>query len=88
MSPADLNKIYEVSMSTIVKVAYEEGEEDKVWLEKGTVVTDSEANIAALSEEFGAYKYVDFQEDNSASSAVTSTSLVLALALAAANRLV
>lgn len=34
-----------------------------------------EAAIAALSEEFGAYKYIDFQEENSAISAVNSSSI-------------
>ena len=65
---SNLNKIYEVSMSTIVRVANDDSEdkEKQVWLEKATLneeVYADELAIAALSEEFGAYKYVDFQEE-------------------------
>lgn len=58
----DLNKIYEVSMATVVKVANEPV--DEVWVEKATLTEvnhPDEAAIAALSQEFGAYKYIDFQ---------------------------
>ena len=75
----NLNKIYEVSMSTIVRVANDNDDksnnnrrEEQVWLEKAVLQDEGHADevaIAALSEEFGAYKYVDFQEDQENNSA-------------------
>ena len=41
-----------------------------------------EAAIAALSEEFGAYKYVDFQEENSANINSNSSLNIVLVALA------
>ena len=40
------------------------------------IYSGDEASIAALSEEFGAYKYIDFQDDNSA--ATTTSTFFLA----------
>ncbi|TRY68973.1 hypothetical protein TCAL_08637 [Tigriopus californicus] len=79
-----INKIYEVSMATIVKVAEEpvEGKPADLWLEKATlqeVLHPDDAAIAALSEEFGAYKYIDFQSSSSSLSA--SVGLVFLIGL-------
>jgi hypothetical protein len=85
----DRNKIYEVSMSTIVKVAEEHVEgKPTVWVEKATlreIYHPDEASLAALSEEFGTYKYIDFQaSENSASKAAFSALLGITLLLVVA----
>jgi len=84
----DRNKVYEVSMSTIVKVAEEHVEgKPATWVEKATlreIYHPDEAALAALSEEFGAYKYINFQEDgakNSAGRTDVTTSLTLGITL-------
>lgn len=85
----DPNKIYEVSMATVVKVAEEhvEGKPDDRWIEKAslrevyTPVHSDEAAIAALSEEFGAYKFIDFQ--GSAAKPTVSAFFLVVAALAA-----
>lgn len=67
-SSPKVNRVYEVSMSTIVKVAEEHFDGKPTFVEKATireVYHPDELNLAALSEEFGAYKYIDFQGDNS-----------------------
>ncbi len=98
----DRNKIYEVSMSTLVKVAEEPVEgKPSVWVEKGKekkrkkiimklifsslatlreIYHPDEAALAALSEEFGAYKYIDFQGSEEGGSSNGSSSRGLASA--------
>jgi hypothetical protein len=81
------NKIYEVSMATVVKVANDPvDEKPRVWLEKATlreVRNPDKAAIAALSEEFGAYKYVDFQAENGKGGNSHGSILVLVCSLTA-----
>lgn len=65
------NKVYEVSMSTVVRVGEEKVEKStESRREKDTLVVEEaivadvihpdELALAALSEEFGVYKFVDF----------------------------
>merc|ERR1712154_737395 len=91
----DRNKVYEVSMSTIVKVAEEHVEgKPKTWVEKATlreIYHPDEAALAALSEEFGAYKYINFQEDgiggkNSVGRTNVNAALTLGITLIALGR--
>eukprot|EP00095_Tigriopus_kingsejongensis_P002866 maker-scaffold52_size450388-snap-gene-1.15 protein:Tk02866 transcript:maker-scaffold52_size450388-snap-gene-1.15-mRNA-1 annotation:"conserved hypothetical protein" len=82
-----LNKIYEVSMATIVKVSEGNVDDDvkpkTTWLEKATlreIYHEDDKAISALSEEFGAYKYIDFHSASPSSLRASTWGLFAGLA--------
>jgi hypothetical protein len=91
--PADEQRVYEVSMSTVVKVAVD-GEEvvtsaaDKkikeTFISERAVISQiyhpDELAIAQLSQEFGPAKYVDFQTDNAVVEKSVSVLFLLCMA--------
>lgn len=86
---ADPNKVYEISMSTIIKMECDDCEKAKYLLEKGSLRDKieykhaDEAALSALFEEFGSSKFVNFESGRSSGerSAVLSLSLSLILAV-------
>merc|ERR1711899_278635 len=82
-SPSDIQRVYEVSMSTIVKVGDEktdivvkdsQGNQKETFVSEEAIISEiyhpEELAVARLSEAFGASpaKYIDFQQDNAAAS--------------------
>lgn len=91
-------KIYEVSMSTIVKVSDDPDDigdkktrKESVFVEKATlreIYHGDDLAIARLSEEFGPARYVDFQADYETNrSAKTTSTCIVAVFLAVVNLL-
>jgi len=68
---ADSNKVYEISMSTIIKMECDDCEKEKYLLEKGSLREKlefkhaDEAALSALFEEFGSSKFVNFETGRS-----------------------
>jgi hypothetical protein len=86
-SPAEIQRVYEVSMSTIVKVGDEttdiivkdsQGNRKETFVSEEAIISEiyhpEELAVARLSEAFGASpaKYIDFQQDNAAASITTN----------------
>jgi len=67
----DPNKVYEISMSTIIKMECDDCEKEKYLLEKGSLREKlefkhaDEAALSALFEEFGSSKFVNFETGRS-----------------------
>merc|ERR1712083_430186 len=67
----DPNKVYEISMSTIIKMECDDCEKEKYLLEKGSLREKlefkhaDEAALSALFEEFGSSKFVNFESGRS-----------------------
>merc|ERR1712241_763385 len=86
-SPAEIQRVYEVSMSTIVKVGDEttdiivkdsQGNRKETFVSEEAIISEiyhpEELAVARLSEAFGASpaKYIDFQQDNAAAASKTT----------------
>jgi len=82
---ADPNKVYEISMSTVIKLECDDCEKAK-YMEKGSLREKfeyshaDEAALSALFEEFGSARYAYFEPDHSGQKSL-STSIVSALTL-------
>jgi len=78
----DPNKVYEISMSTIIKMECDDCEKEKYLLEKGSLREKleykhaDEAALSALFEEFGSSKFVNFESGRSGAAALSVVSLV------------
>merc|ERR1712001_128632 len=84
----DPNKVYEISMSTIIKMECDDCEKEKYLLEKGSLREKleykhaDEAALSALFEEFGSSKFVNFESGRSGAEALSVVSLSLCALLA------
>merc|ERR1712083_901733 len=84
---ADPNKVYEISMSTIIKMECDDCEKAKYLLEKGSLREKieyrhaDEAALSALFEEFGSSKFVNFQSGRSGAETVSGVSVLLGFLL-------
>jgi len=80
---ADPNKVYEISMSTVIKMECDDCEKAK-YIEKGSLREKlefshaDEAALSALFEEFGSARYAYFEPDHSGAKTL-SASIVLAV---------
>lgn len=89
---ADPNKVYEISMSTVIKMECDDCEKAK-YMEKGSLrekfefVHADEAALSALFEEFGSARYAYFDAEHSDAKTL-STSIVSAVIAAACLLLV
>jgi len=90
-SPSEIQRVYEVSMSTIVKVGDEttdvivkdsKGNRKETFVSEEAIISEiyhpEELAVARLSEAFGASpaKYIDFQQDNAAAASKTTNLLL------------
>jgi len=94
-SEVDIQRVYEVSMSTIVKVGDErdfvvnKGKRKQTFVSETAVISElyhpDDLAIARLSEEFGPTpaKYIDFQRDSAISMNVSMIMTLIMAALAA-----
>jgi len=79
----DPNKVYEISMSTIIKMECDDCEKEKYLLEKGSLREKlefkhaDEAALSALFEEFGSSKFVNFESGRSGGPALSGVSASL-----------
>merc|ERR1712115_307559 len=86
----DPNKVYEISMSTVIKMECDDCEKAK-YIEKGSLREKlefshaDEAALSALFEEFGSARYAYFEPDHSGtktlSASIVSAVIVLACLL-------
>jgi len=89
---ADPNKVYEISMSTVIKMECDDCEKAK-YMEKGSLREKfefshaDEAALSALFEEFGSARYAYFDAEHSDAKTL-STSIVSAVIAAACLLLV
>ena len=80
---ADPNKVYEISMSTIIKMECDDCEKAKYLLDKGSLREKleyrhaDEAALSALFEEFGSSKFVNFQSGRSGAETVSGMTVLL-----------
>jgi len=78
----DPNKVYEISMSTIIKMECDDCEKEKYLLEKGSLREKleykhaDEAALSALFEEFGSSKFVNFESGRSGAEALSVVSVM------------
>jgi len=83
---ADPNKVYEISMSTIIKLECDDCEKAK-YMEKGSLREKlefshaDEAALSALFEEFGSARYAYFEPEDSGVQRASGASLLLLLVL-------
>merc|ERR1712113_518646 len=83
----DPNKVYEISMSTIIKMECDDCEKEKYLLEKGSLREKleykhaDEAALSALFEEFGSSKFVNFESGRSGAEALPVVSLALSVVM-------
>jgi len=83
---ADPNKVYEISMSTIIKLECDDCEKAK-YMEKGSLREKlefshaDEAALSALFEEFGSARYAYFEPEDSGVQRAGGASLLLLLVL-------
>jgi len=89
----DPNKVYEISMSTVIKLECDDCEKGK-YMEKGSLLREKvefshadDAALSALFEEFGSARYSYFEPNNSGQTKL-STSLISALLMVACFLLV
>jgi len=83
---ADPNKVYEISMSTIIKLECDDCEKAK-YMEKGSLREKlefshaDEAALSALFEEFGSARYAYFEPEDSGVQRISGASLLLLVVL-------
>jgi len=83
---ADPNKVYEISMSTIIKLECDDCEKAK-YMEKGSLREKlefshaDEAALSALFEEFGSARYAYFEPQDSGVQRISGASLLLLVVL-------
>lgn len=83
----DPNKVYEISMSTIIKMECDDCEKEKYLLEKGSLREKlefkhaDEAALSALFEEFGSSKFVNFESGRSGAETPSGVAGSLCVAL-------
>jgi len=90
-SPSEIQRVYEVSMSTIVKVGDEktdivvkdsQGKQKETFVSEEAVISEiyhpEELAIARLAEAFGASpaKYIDFEQENNTAASIQNNLLI------------